>query len=60
MDPKPEPWIEIVRQKVAEMRFGSVHITVHEGRVTQVEATEKTRLPNSRSDVITDRLEPEA
>jgi hypothetical protein len=38
-----EPWLEIVRQKVAAMRFGSVQIVVHEGRVTQVESTEKTR-----------------
>ena len=38
-----EPWLEIDRQKVAAMRFGSVQIVVHEGRVTQVESTEKTR-----------------
>ena len=38
-------WIEIVKQKVSSMRFGSVQIIVHEGRVTQVENTEKTRLP---------------
>lgn len=38
-----EPWLEVVRQKVAAMRFGSVQIVVHEGRVTQVESTEKTR-----------------
>lgn len=46
--PEPEvaAWLEIVRQKVAGMRFGSVQIIVHEGRVTQVESTEKTRLPN--------------
>ncbi len=41
----PEPWIEIVRRKVGAMRFGSVQLTIHDGRVTQVEATEKTRLP---------------
>ncbi len=45
-----ESWQEIVRQKVGAMRFGSVQIIVHEGRVTQVESTEKTRLP---SDVVT-------
>ena len=38
-------WIDIVRRKVESMRFGSVQIIVHEGRVTQVESTEKTRLP---------------
>lgn len=41
-----EAWLEIVKQKVAAMRFGSVQIIVHEGRVTQVESTEKTRLPS--------------
>ena len=41
-----ESWIDIVKQKVEAMRFGSVQIVVHEGRVTQVESTEKTRLPN--------------
>lgn len=38
-----ESWLEVVRRKVAAIRFGSVQITVHEGRVTQVEAVEKTR-----------------
>jgi hypothetical protein len=36
-------WLEVVRQNVANLRFGSVHITVHDGRVTQVESLEKTR-----------------
>lgn len=44
-DSNTQDWIEIVRQKVGTMRFGSVQIIVHEGRVTQVESTEKTRLP---------------
>ena len=39
-----EPWLEVVRRKVGAMRFGSVQIVIHEGRVTQVESTEKTRL----------------
>ena len=45
-EPEPESWLDIVKQKVEAMRFGSVQIVVHEGRVTQVESTEKTRLPN--------------
>ncbi len=40
-----ELWIEIVRQKLASMRFGSIQLVVHEGRVTQVESLEKTRIP---------------
>lgn len=38
-----EAWLEVVRRKVAGIRFGSVQITVHDGRVTQVESLEKTR-----------------
>jgi hypothetical protein len=39
-----EPWLAVVKEKVEAMRFGSVQIVVHEGRVTLVESTEKTRL----------------
>ncbi len=45
--PTPEStqadWLEVVRKNVANLRFGSVQITVHDGRVTQVESVEKTR-----------------
>ncbi len=43
-----EHWLGVVRDKVAAIRFGSVQITVHEGRVTQVEANEKTRIAADR------------
>jgi hypothetical protein len=36
-------WLEVVRNNVVNLRFGSVQITVHTGRVTQVESIEKTR-----------------
>ncbi len=39
-----EDWLTIVRQKVESIRFGVVQIIVHEGKVTQIESTEKTRL----------------
>ena len=39
-----ETWVDIVKQKVSMLKFGSVQIIVHEGRVTQFESTEKTRL----------------
>jgi len=41
--PDLDEWLIVVRARAREMRFGSIQITVHEGRVTQVEATEKTR-----------------
>ena len=40
----PRKWMEVVRSKVAGIRFGSVQIIVHEGRVPQVKSIEKTRI----------------
>ena len=58
MQSTPDAWMELVCSKVAKMRFGTVNITIHEGRVTQIEATEKMRLQNQSSN-LTDRLTPE-
>jgi hypothetical protein len=33
---------------VESLRFGVVQLVVHDGRVTQIERTEKTRLPSVR------------
>ncbi len=41
--PLPD-WLALVREKVEGLRYGVVQLTVHEGRVTQIERTEKTRL----------------
>jgi hypothetical protein len=40
-------WEHLVRDRVRGLRFGTVSITVHQGRVTLVEATEKIRLEES-------------
>lgn len=40
-------WLAIVREKVESLRFGVVQLVVHDGKVTQIERTEKTRLPSS-------------
>ncbi len=45
--PEPPPWIKLVEERVAALRFGTVQIVVHEGRVTQVESTERTRFSPS-------------
>lgn len=37
-------WVRIVRRKVESIAYGVVQIVVHDGRVTQIEVTEKTRL----------------
>jgi hypothetical protein len=48
--PAPD-WIALVREKVEGLRFGVVQLVVHDGRVTQIERTEKTRLTDSRNTV---------
>jgi hypothetical protein len=42
-------WLAIAREKVERLRYGVVQLVVHEGRVTQIECTEKTRI-GSRAD----------
>ena len=40
----PVEWLRIVQQKVETLRYGVVQLVVHDGRVTQIERTEKTRI----------------
>jgi hypothetical protein len=40
-----ELWEQIISQRIGRLRFGAIQLVVHDGRVTQVETTEKTRLP---------------
>lgn len=37
-------WLSVVREKVGSLRYGVVQIVVHDGRVTLIERTEKTKL----------------
>jgi hypothetical protein len=37
-------WLSIVQRQVRSLRFGVVQIVVHNGRVVQIERTEKLRL----------------
>ena len=40
----PPEWLRVVQHKVETLRYGVVQLVVHDGRVTQIERTEKTRL----------------
>lgn len=39
-----EDSLNTIRQALAGLRFGAVLLTVHEGRVVQIDVTEKRRL----------------
>jgi hypothetical protein len=46
---KPETaWERTVRQAVRSLRYGSVEVQVHDGRVVQVETREKVRFTEDR------------
>ena len=38
-----QAWIRSVRDAVRDLRYGSVEVVVHEGRVVQIERREKVR-----------------
>lgn len=48
-DPVPDepqtiqPWERLVREQIADLRFGVVQIVVHEGRVVHLERTQRVR-----------------
>jgi hypothetical protein len=46
--PKPPEWVNIVRDRVNGLRFGTVQIVVHEGQVIQVDSTQRTRLSSGQ------------
>lgn len=46
--PSSTDWLESVRRHVAGLRYGVVQVTVHDGRVVQVERTERFRFEASQ------------
>lgn len=42
--PESPEWLAIVKGHVENLRYGVVQLVVHDGRVTQIERTEKVRL----------------
>ena len=40
---EPPAWLAVATEKVRTMRYGVVQIVVHDGKVVQIERTERTR-----------------
>lgn len=47
MSTKEHNWIEVIKEKLSGLRYGQILLTVHDGRIVQIERTEKTRLEPS-------------
>lgn len=43
-------WLELVRERVARLRYGVIELVVHDDRVTQIQCTEKMRVPVTRDE----------
>lgn len=41
---EPVPLPVIVADAIAKLRFGDIRLTIHDGKLVQVDVTEKTRL----------------
>ncbi len=49
--PHDQPdWLALVLSQVKDLRYGVVQVVVHDGRVTQIERTERTRLVSDRAE----------
>ena len=48
LDPSHEkaPWLEIVRDQVKSLRYGTVEIVVHDARVVEIKKSERVRFPS--------------
>lgn len=49
--PSAPEWLQIVLDKVGKLRFGVVQIVIHDGKVMQIESTERTRFNKPTGDV---------
>ena len=43
----PTEVLDTLTRLIRELRFGSIEIVVHEGRITQIERREKLRFPGT-------------
>ena len=47
LDEAPSAILPAISQALARLRFGDIRLTVHEGRLVQMDVTEKTRFPGA-------------
>lgn len=37
--------LNLIRDALSRLRFGSIQLTIHEGKLVQIDVTERTRMP---------------
>ena len=43
VDQYNELWLERIKNNIQGLRFGTVQITIHEGKIVQIDRTERSR-----------------
>ncbi|TPE60168.1 DUF2292 domain-containing protein [Sandaracinobacter neustonicus] len=46
-EPVPDSAVSLIVEALGRVRFGDIRLTVHEGRLVQIDVTERTRFPNN-------------
>lgn len=49
-----EEWLEQIRRKAGAIKYGQLTLTIHDGRVVQLEVSEKTRFSSTTAQNHTD------
>ena len=52
VEPAAPEWLKLVHGKVESLRYGVVQIVIHDGQVTQIERTEKTRVDSAKHELL--------
>ena len=47
--PEASPWLQLIREAVEAVEYGTIQIKVHAGEVVQIETTRKIRIPSHLS-----------
>lgn len=43
---KPSAAWKLVQQAIDKLKYGAIQLTIHEGKLVQVDVTERNRFPN--------------
>jgi|GEM_PF-5803425 hypothetical protein len=43
LDEREQAWVRVIIEKIRALKFGTVHIKIHESQVVVIESTEQTR-----------------
>lgn len=55
-----ELWIERIKNNIEGLKFGTVQITIHEGKIVQIDRTERSRFDSSEHNTAKLKTKPKS